>query len=153
MPRFKGHLTRTFTTRARPEQVCELLSNPRTWIDHQEEIEHTEDLGNNTLQVRLREHQHGPAKFQAVYRCTWQRLPDGARWDSEDGANFAVHGRVRVRGVASGSEVTWDESVEADVPVPRLMVRVVRPVAERLMSRGIAKFIEQMNAELDRQAG
>jgi hypothetical protein len=128
------------------------LSDPATWIAHQEEIERTEDLGGNTLLVTLREHQHGPAKFQGVYRCSWQRLPDGARWDSEDGANFSVHGRVRVRSVAGGSEVSWEESVDADVPVPRLMVRVVRPIAERLMSHGIVRFVEKMNAELDRLA-
>ena len=152
MPWFKGQLTHTFTTPASPEQVATLLSDPATWIRHQEEIETTEDLGNNTLAVTLREHTHGPAKFRAVYRCRWQRLDDGARWDSEDGANFAVHGRVRVRAVSGGSEVTWEESVDADVPVPRLMVRVVRPIAEKLMARGLIRFVQQMNRELDRLA-
>ena len=152
MPRFKGHLSRTFTTRATPEQVADLLSDPATWIAHQKEIETTEDLGDNTLLVTLREHTHGPAKFRGKYRCRWQRLPSGARWDSEEGANFEVHGKVTARAVAQGTEVLWEESVDADVPVPRLMVRMVRPIAEKLMSRGIARFVEQMNAELDRMA-
>ncbi|HCH62277.1 MAG: hypothetical protein CL927_15930 [Deltaproteobacteria bacterium] len=152
MPRFKGQITRTFTTRAQPDSVAAFLSDPGTWIAHQEEIEHAEVLGDDTLFVRMREHTHGPAKFRGVYRCTWERLPDGARWDSDESSNLVVHGRVRVRGIASGSEVTWEESVDADVPVPRLMVRVVRPVAERLMARGLARFIAQMNAELDRLA-
>jgi hypothetical protein len=42
--------------------------------------------------------------------------------------------------------------VDADVPIPRLMVRMIRPIAEKLMSRGIARFVGQMNAELDRLA-
>jgi|GEM_PF-6008582 len=152
MPRFKGQLTRTFTTRASVEQVCAFLSNPATWVQHQDEIETTDDLGNNTLFVTLKEHTHGPARFQGKYRCTWTRTADSARWDSEAGGNFEVHGVVQAKAVGGSTEVTWSESVDADVPVPRLMVRVVRPVAERLMARGLNKFAEKMARELDRLA-
>lgn len=152
MPWFKGHLSRTFTTRASVEQVCAFLSDPQTWSTHQEEIASTEAAGENALQVTLREHTHGPARFQGAYRCTWARTADGARWDSDEGANFTVHGQVRVRSVAAGTEVHWEESASGDVPVPRLMVRVVRPIAERLMARGMDRFVQQMHAELDRLA-
>ena len=43
--------------------------------------------------------------------------------------------------------------MEADVPVPRLMVRVVRPIAEALMARGLERFSKKMNAERDRLVG
>jgi carbon monoxide dehydrogenase subunit G len=152
MPRFKGQLTRTFTTRANPEQTLAFLSDPSTWIAHQDEIETTRDLGNHTLEVTLKEHTHGPAKFQGKYRCTWSRGPNEARWDSADDGNFIVHGKATVRAVAGGSEVVWNESVDADVPVPRLMVRVVRPIAEAFMARGLEKFAEKLKHELDRLA-
>lgn len=150
MPRFKGQLTRTFTTRASVEQVQAFLSDPQTWVKHQEEFEHAQPVGDDALQITLKEHTHGPAKFQGKYQCRWSRTTDGARWDSEANANFAVNGQVRVRSAASGTEVTWTESVDADVPVPRLMVRVVRPVAERLMARGLDRFSQKMQSELDR---
>lgn len=153
MPRFTGQLTRTFTTRASPPQVTAFLSDPQTWVAHQEEIETSRDLGDGRLDITLKEHTHGPARFQGRYQCTWRSTADGARWDSEDGANFVVHGQVRVRATGAGSEVTWTESVEADVPVPRLMVRVVRPIAEALMARGLERFSKKMNAELDRLVG
>ena len=152
MPRFQGQLTRTFVTRASVDQVCTFLSDPDTWLQHQGEIESSVPVTDRTLDVTLREHTHGPAKFQARYRCTWARTADGARWDSEDGANFSVHGQVRARAVAGGTEVTWTEACDADVPVPRLMVRVVRPVAERLMARGLDRFVTTIQAELDRLA-
>jgi len=149
MPRFTGKYARTFPTRATPEQVKDLLSDPATWRMHQDEIESSTVVDDRTLDIVLKEHTHGPAKFQGRYRCRWTRTDNGARWDSEPGANFAVNGAVTVRAAGSGSEVTWTESVEADVPVPRLMVRVVRPIAETLMGKGLDRFCKQMQAQLD----
>lgn len=152
MPRFTGKYSRTFSTRATPDQVQDLLSKPDIWIQHQEEIEQSTVVDAHTIDVVLREHTHGPARFQGRYRCRWARTDSGARWDSDPGANFAVHGQVSVQASGSGASVTWTESVEADVPVPRLLVRVVRPIAESLMSKGISRFCQQVQGILDSHA-
>lgn len=151
MPRFTSSYSRSFPTRATPEQVQVLLSTPDTWRQHQGEIEQVTVVDAQTFDVVLKEHKHGPATFQGRYRCRWTRTADGARWDSEPGANFEVHGRVSATARGAGSQVTWTEQVEADVPVPRLMVRVVRPIAEALMAKGIDRFSKQMQALLDAQ--
>lgn len=152
-PRFAGHLDTTFTTKAAPEAVRAALADPGTWKRLQTEIVHTEDVDEHTLDVTLKEHTHGPAKFQARYRCRWQSTPEGSRWDSEPGANFSIHGRTTVSAApGGGSRVRWVEDIEADIPVPRLMVRVIKPVADRLMARGLQEFIDVVKADLDRSA-
>jgi len=152
MPRFTGKYTRTFSTRATPDQVKDLLSDPNTWRRHQDEIKQSTVVNDHTLDIVLKEHTHGPAKFQGQYRCRWTRTDSGTRWDSDPDANFAVNGQVSVQASGSGASVTWTESVEADVSVPRLMVRVVRPIAETLMGKGLDRFCQKMQTILDAQA-
>ena len=152
MPRLTSSYTRSFTTRATPEQVKDLLSNPDTWCQHLPELEQATVIDAQTLDVVLKEHTHGPATFQGRYRCRWSRTDDGARWDSDPGANFEVHGKVTVQPTHTGSAVTWTEHVEADVPIPRLVIRVVRPIANKLMERGIDHFSKLMQQLLDASA-
>ncbi len=150
MPRFSGTLSRTFITPASPERVLALLSDRQTWVRLQEEIEHATEVGDDSLDLVLREHVHGPARFQARYRCRWARAANSASWDSVNSDNFGVHGTVRVRSVPGGTEVVWNESVDAEVPVPRMLVRVVQPIAETLMARGLNRFVDIVMAELAR---
>ena len=149
MPRIQSTYTRSFRTRATPDQVKDLLSNPDTWCRHQGEILQATVVDAHTIDVVLQKHTHGPATFQGRYRCRWSRTEDGTRWDSDPGSNFDLHGKVSVRASQGGSEVTWTEQVDADVPMPRLMVRVVRPIAKTLMAKGMDRFCKLMQQHLD----
>ena len=152
MPRLTSTYNRSFTTRATPDQVIDLLSNPDTWRQHQGEIHTSTVVDAQTLDVVLKKHTHGPTTFQGRYRCRWTRTEDGARWDADPGANFEVHGKVSVRASQGGSHVSWTEHVEAEVQIPRLLVRVVRPIADKLMAKGIDRFCQSMQRHLDASA-
>ncbi len=68
----------------------------------------------------------------------------------------AGEGTTKTRGVArlkpAGTGVTlvdYEETIESDLPIPRMMVRVFEPVVAREIRRGVRDFLERARRLLE----
>lgn len=152
MSRFNGSIDERFETPLPPERVRALLADTALWVELQQDVETAREVGPSTLDVTLKAHQHGPVQFQGRFVATWSTEGDTVRWRSAagSGANFEIDGKATVTPHGSGSQVHWVESVSAEIPVNRIVRKMVAPIADRMMARGLRGYVERVRDHLAR---
>ena len=156
MATFHGAVTHTWTTAADPATALAFFASLDANIRHNVEIDQHERLDDRTLRLVLREQRSGRTTFAPHY--TLQFTTDVAtgtlRWETPAGlpGTLKVRGLARFEGPPGGpTTIHWDETVEPEVPVNRLVAKAVAPVAEGLIRKGIRDFVGRMIADLDAQ--
>lgn len=152
MASFRGSIDEHFTTPTAPARVREMLLDTERWKRLQDELQTATELAPGKLEIVLKEHQHGPTRFQGRYTARWTAEGDTVIWRSVPSptGNFEVSGSATVTQRGAGSAVLWRESVTADIPVNRLVAKVVAPIADRMMARGLRGYLDRLRADLDR---
>lgn len=154
MATFHGHVTETWTCSADPDEALAFFASLDANIRHNEELSEHERLDDHTLRVVLRQQRSGRTTFVPRYTLRW--TPDPAtrtlRWREVEGeeGTMVIRGEARFEGPPGGpTTIRWDEQVDAEVPVNRIVAKAVRPVAEGLIRKGIRSFVERMIADLE----
>ena len=105
---------------------------------------------DGALRIVLPEEQHGPAKFKGEYVLRWRVAGQTVHCETV-GGNMVVGSTARFSPAPGGGcTVAYEETVEIDLGLNRLLSKAVKPIAERLMSRGQADYSRKMQAELDK---
>jgi uncharacterized membrane protein len=113
------------------------------------------DLASFTLEsehrVRwiLHEKREKGVAFSGDYTVEYRSpRPDLITWQSVAG-NIDVKGEVRLRKVGERStEIIYTETIAPDLPIPKLMATVFKPIVSRNVRQGISDFIGQVKAIL-----
>lgn len=101
------------------------------------------------LRVVLPEERHGPARFKGEYVLRWSVEGRTVRCRSVGGNMEISSTAVFSPAPGGGCTIAYEETVSLDLGLNRILTKAVRPVAERLMSRGQAEYSRKMQAELD----
>jgi hypothetical protein len=154
MSRFNGSIDERFTVPLPPERVRELLASTALWVELQEDVQTAKELEPGTLDVQLKPHEHGPVRFQGRFVADWRSSGDTVTWRSRPAkdANFELNGRATVTAAGGGSAVHWVESVSAEIPVNRIVRKMVAPIADRMMARGLRGYVERVKQHLSKTA-
>jgi hypothetical protein len=149
MAKVEAHETATFVAPVPIERARDLFYFP-------DQLRHARrDLASYTLEdahrIRwiLHEKREKGVTFQGDYTVAYDSpRPDLITWRSVAG-NMDVKGEVRLRALAPNStEVTYSETVAPDLPIPKLMATVFKPIVARNVREGISEFIGQVKALL-----
>ena len=148
MPTFTGSHSASYQTRLDPEAAIAF------WLDRDRQaacnsaVASHEKLGEDSLLLVLKAMEHGPAAFAGRYTLRWTRAGELIRWQTVDG-NMEVAGEARFHAAASGTRIESQERVSVDMPINRLIAKVARPIAEKMMVRGQVEFARRMQAAFD----
>ena len=154
MSRFHGSIDERFTVPLPPERVRQLLGDPQLWVELQQDVETATAVHPGTLDVVLKPHEHGPVRFQGRFRADWRVQGEVVTWRSQPAkdANFELDGKATVTAAGSGSAVHWLESVAAEIPVNRIVRKMVAPIADRMMARGLRGYVQRVREHLSKTA-
>jgi carbon monoxide dehydrogenase subunit G len=107
------------------------------------------EMIDGALRVVLPEERHAMVRFTGEYVLRW--TIDGGTIRCETiGGNMDVTSTARFTAAPGGCTIVYADRVELDLGLNALLTRAVRPLAQRLMSRGQAEFSRRMQAELDK---
>ena len=126
----------------------------RVWLDRdnqgrsKSDVQAATKVGEDRLAIVLKGMEAGPVKFQGRFTVRWQRIGDRIRWEAVEG-NLVIDGEARFEASATGCRVHWKERIALDMGLNRVVSAFVRPVAERLMTRGQAEFSSRFRGFLN----
>lgn len=147
----EGTKTQTIKINVPSARVLEYFSTPtqfgEAYVDA-ESIKHVED---NVYTFTLVEKAEKGIKFQGVYTVKYTVSEDRVDWTHLGEGNMRTTGSVVILGHddTHGTELTYTETLSPDLPIPKLMARVFKPIVSRQISAGIGTFLERSKAQLE----
>ncbi len=91
---------------------------------------------------------HGPSAFAGDYTLRFSVEGDRLLWRTLPGGKPMVEGEARFSATPTGSTVTFQETVSLEMDLGMVASKVLRPVVETMMERGMRGFVERMVAAL-----
>ncbi len=98
----------------------------------------------------MKEMKHGPVAFAGQYTLLFTIDGGTVRWRSGPDSNVAVQGEAVFTPAGAGSRLAYSESVSLGIELNAIAGKVLRPVVEAMMARGMRNFIERMGEQLQR---
>ena len=110
-----------------------------------------EKVDDHTYRWVMKEKDYGPIKFQNRYTLTYTSNDvDRIGWKSTGEGNTDVGGEVTLRAVGKrASEVTVTNSLASDIPIPKLMKALAKPMATKELERTIDTYLKNLKAALE----
>lgn len=152
MPRFEGSVERVLTIRAPIQKVVETMANPERFsrfIDDLERLETVEE--GTTFRWILKEISEKGINFKGDYTVRYER--DGERqvtWSTVPGGNMTSEGHARFSSPDAGlTRVEYREHIVTDMDVNRLLAKVIKPIVDRQIARGVGGYLDRVQAHLE----
>jgi hypothetical protein len=144
MANFGGKLEETFKSPADPAVVRAHFADLDAVAAATQEVEKTERIGEDTLRFTLLQQKQGPYSFQPVYTVRYLESGDSVVWTTLEG-NLRSEGTVRFASApGGGTEVQFRQEITFDLPVPRLALRLIQPIVDRMMQPGMRAYVREM---------
>lgn len=149
MSTFTGRHSTTVNLRLAPSAAARAFADLDRQIACHPELAGADKVDATTLRVRMKEMNHGPTKFAGRYTLVFTAEGDAVRWRTSDG-NVDVRGEAVFTAAPGGCRLAYTESVALDLDVNVLLGKVLRPIVETMMARGMKNFVDRMTEELGR---
>jgi uncharacterized membrane protein len=151
MAKIEATETATFTVPSPIEQVRDFFFFPDKLRAAMTELERFELDGTHKVRWILKEKKEKGITFLGDYTVVYSSTsPELVTWQSVAG-NIDVKGEVRLRKLTETStEVSYRETLAPDLPIPKLMAAVFKPIVAHNVKQSIGRFIEQIKRQLNR---
>lgn len=133
------------------EDVYDYLLDVSKSSECYDNLESVEKVDDETYRWLMKEKDYGPLKFQVRYVLTYATNDvDRISWKSTGEGNTDVDGEVALKAVGDGAtEVTVTNNLASDIPIPRLMKALAKPMATKELERTIDKYLKNLKAMLE----
>lgn len=119
-------------------------------------VERCERLGASRYRIVHAELSLAGYRLAAAYTVDYaSELPDRIEFRSVEGAGdrLAMQGRIELFEDAAGTRVRVRQALDVGLPVPRLLARTLRGVAEAAATRNLAAFFDVARTRLEPPGG
>ncbi len=148
----EGELERSFVVEAPHEDVVEFFCEPAQFKDAFSQMETAEEVEPGTWSWTLREKSEKGITFQGKYTVKYERDGDTVAWETLEG-NTNSKGTTSFTDLGRGqTEVHYAEVLRVDLPIPKLMAKVFKPIVSREVSGGIGEFLDRAKEILEERA-
>lgn len=114
-------------------------------------LESVEKVNDETYRWLMKEKDYGMLKFQVKYVLTYATNDvDCITWKSTGEGNTDVDGEVALKAHGDDvTEVTVTNNLASDIPIPRLMKAIAKPMATKELEKTIDTYLKNLKAALD----
>lgn len=152
MAKFKGELSRTFTVAATKERAMEFMSDPEKFRHCLIGVEKAERLPDGTVKYQLEEKAEAGVRFKGAYSVKFVSQGDALTWTTVGQGNMWSNGKASFRAVGASTEITYQESLECDMDVNMLLGKVIAPIVNREIAKGVGGYLDRVKESLDKPA-
>ncbi len=149
MPKFKGSSERSFTIRADIERVVQTMTDPQSFSGLVGDLETIERLGDDLWRWRLREISEKGVHFKADYTIQYARSGERFSWRTVGTGNMTSEGSATFTRQGSATRVDYTETIECDMDVNRLLAKVIKPIVDRQIARGVNGYLDRVKEHLE----
>lgn len=127
-----------------PEAVIQHLLDRDRIAAATDHVERYELVGADTLHYVLAEQKHGPYTFKPDYRVRYVRQGNSVVWTPVEPSNLRNKGSAKVEADGAGSKITWEQEITFDLAIPWMVLPVIRPVVDAILSPALRKLAQTM---------
>jgi len=153
MPTFACSDKRTISIRVPHDRVAAALASPDDIARFLgDDLESSTKVDDRTLRIVRKPVEEMGVRFHGDYTVRYTRDGDGTKitWTTITKGNMRSHGTATVTALPDGStRLEYDESIECDMEVNRLLAVALRPIVERKMKSGVGAYLERVKADLE----
>ncbi len=131
----------TFEVDAEYEAVRDFFCDPAEFHAAFTELERAEEIEDGVWRWVLNERTEKGLKFQPDYTVSYTRRDNVLTWETVDG-NLRTQGRCEVRDTSPRPTVDYSETIETELPIPKITVRVFQPIVAREVKKGIVDYLQ-----------
>ena len=156
MPTFSSSDKQVITIRAPQDQVIRAMTEPdRIKEALAEELESSAKVDDHTVRWIRKPVEEKGVRFRGDYTVHYEYDGRGKiTWHTIGQSNMRSNGEALVATAADGgTRVEYSEAIECDMEVNRILAAVLRPIVERKIKRGVADYLANVKASLERAAG
>lgn len=153
MAKIEAKESRTFKVNAPIEEAYNLFADPEQQASLTSDLERYELVDDETVHYVLEEQKEKGITFQGDYTVRYTgNGTDEVEWKTLKG-NIETKGRVKLRKISDDvTEIDYRESLTPDLPIPRLMAKVFKPIVAREVRKGIGEFLSSVEERLGGKA-
>lgn len=139
----EGVVERTFVVDAPLEKVASFFCDPAQFQAAFGSMEKSEEVEDGVWNWTLEEKSEKGITFQGIYKVKYVRDGDSVTWETLEG-NVRSNGTTRCRDIGGDrTEVVYNETMQTDLPIPRLAAKVFKPIVSREVRAGIGDFLDR----------
>ncbi len=133
------------------DQAYEFFSQPQQFRLAMDGVVTCDEGVDGTVHWLLEEQSGQGVRFQPDYTVKYTCIPgQSVCWESIDG-NMRNEGEIRfVPRDDAGCDIHYSETVEPDLPITPLLMKLVKPLVVRELRQGLQGFIKRSQACLER---
>ncbi len=151
MARFAGEVRETFSLPVAAEDAAAHFGSLEAIAANYVGLERHELLGDDHIRFILQAQSDKGITYQGRYDCRYTlETPTRLRWETTSNDNMWSTGHAAFRADGSGCRVDYYQKIESEIPVPRLLGKVVAPIVNRKIAEGVRDYIARMKASLPR---
>jgi len=154
MARFSGTDAHSLIIRAPKEHVVAIMTEPARIIESLGNVDATEHVDDRTIRIVQNEVHEKGVRFKGDRTVRYDY--DGAdllTWNTVSNGNMMASGQARfIAEDETRTRVEFRETIECEMQVNRLLGRVLKPIVERHIARGVGEYLERVRARLESAA-
>jgi hypothetical protein len=153
MPTFSSRDKQVITILAPRDRVAAALSSPDRIKEFlADEIDVGEAVDERTLHIVRKPIEEKGVRFRGDYIVRYTRDGDATvTWQTISKGNMRSQGEARLTALdAARTRLEYEESIECDMEVNRILGAVLRPIVEYKIKTGIAAYLVKVKAGIER---
>jgi carbon monoxide dehydrogenase subunit G len=133
------------------EEVMAVMTDPDQFSAYLGDLETLEKKGEDTWRLILKELSEKGVRFKGDYTVKYTVSGDTLTWETISQGNMSSTGRATFRARGEGAtEVDYTETVECNMDVNRLLAKVIKPIVQREIARGVGSYLDRAKEGLER---
>jgi hypothetical protein len=154
MARFAGDVRESFSLPVSAEAAAKHFADLETIAANYIGLHAHEIVDAQTIRFVLEAQSDKGITFQGRYTCVYTlESPTRLTWRTPSNDNMWSSGRAIFQPTGDAScRVEYTQRIESEIPVPKLLSKVVAPIVNRKIAEGVRDYIAAMRASLPRGA-
>lgn len=148
----EGTEKQTFVIKAPREDVADFFGDPAKFRVCMDQVEEAEEIDKNVWKWTLEQKSEKGITFQGIYTVEYERQGEKVVWRTVGESNMRSEGVATFKDVPKGTEVTYEETIATDLPVPRLAAKVFGPIVSREIRKGVGSYLDGVKRHLEASA-
>lgn len=154
MARFAGDVRESFTLPVSAEDAATHFGSLAAIAANYIGLQSHEIIDAETIRFVLVPQSDKGITFQGRYTCVYTlESPTRLTWRTTSNDNMWSSGRAVFQSTGTSScRVEYTQRIESEIPVPKLLGKVVAPIVNRKIAEGVRDYIAAMRASLPKPA-
>lgn len=145
MARFEGEVRETFTVPTDRASARDHFGDLETIAAQYGALERYEIIDASTIRFVLEKQAAKGVSYQGIYTCTYTKSGDDRlEWKTTASDNMWSTGHARFIAQGDATRVEYYQKIETEMPVPRLLGKVIAPIVRNKIAGGVREYIARM---------